>query len=441
MPEYQRYSRNIWDYIKDMPYMPSREDREKLFRDEKRRNRVQLWDYFFRIKPEDVGKPQRDEIISIKRRIREDIAECEAKDARLVARINELEEQARRKAGRRLIIGAIIIFYFIFLIYKIPDLQMLLFQKQYIGSIVITGGIIMFFLLLVVVSISYIVGPEKTEIRILASTIVRAKQELLKKNSEAKQRIYALKKEVSRLRRQIPAPLSGERVREWLDEDLTALWHKAVREVALDRELVDIEGDTPGQKADNPIPILGPGELQSSIPEQFSVEINPDLNKHLTIKRSYPFFVDFFKKYDVLYGVYFIEYIIVAKDLLITYSFYYDFITGKISSEHITEQYYKDVVSLSIERDFRTLFVNTSNAIEKFYIEDAPTFTLSLSSGERHQVTFVNENYFFEIREELGIKPDEVPMVHWIKDSQRVANNSIKALRYHLRQHKQLNES
>jgi len=35
VPDYKRYSRDIWDYIKDLPYMPSRADREKLFLDEK----------------------------------------------------------------------------------------------------------------------------------------------------------------------------------------------------------------------------------------------------------------------------------------------------------------------------------------------------------------------------------------------------------------------
>ena len=66
MTEYTIYPRDIWDYIIDLPYMPSKEDREKLFRNLETRDRIQLWDYFFRIRPEDVGIPQQNEISIIR---------------------------------------------------------------------------------------------------------------------------------------------------------------------------------------------------------------------------------------------------------------------------------------------------------------------------------------------------------------------------------------
>ena len=76
MPEYRKYPRDLWDYIEGLPYMPSRADREKFFRNEEKRERIKLWDYFFRIKPEDVGKPQREEISFLIKEIRESVEKC-----------------------------------------------------------------------------------------------------------------------------------------------------------------------------------------------------------------------------------------------------------------------------------------------------------------------------------------------------------------------------
>lgn len=50
MADYAIYSSDLWDYLQDMPYMPSRQDRDELIHagDYKR---VQIWDYFFSNKP------------------------------------------------------------------------------------------------------------------------------------------------------------------------------------------------------------------------------------------------------------------------------------------------------------------------------------------------------------------------------------------------------
>ena len=91
MPEYKRYPRDLWDYIKDLPYMPSRTDREKFYWDESKRERLKLWDYFFRIRPEDVGKPQREEISSIIKEIRESVEKCEQRETEILESITELK--------------------------------------------------------------------------------------------------------------------------------------------------------------------------------------------------------------------------------------------------------------------------------------------------------------------------------------------------------------
>ena len=92
MTDYTKYSRDIWDYIDELPYMPSRTDRERLFLDESKRKRVKLWDYFFRIKPEDVGRPQQKEILSIRTQLDKDIEEHINRVQEINIRIEELKK-------------------------------------------------------------------------------------------------------------------------------------------------------------------------------------------------------------------------------------------------------------------------------------------------------------------------------------------------------------
>jgi hypothetical protein len=121
--------------------------------------------------------------------------------------------------------------------------------------------------------------------------------------------------------------------------------------------------------------------------------------------------------------------------MLATYGFFFDFITGKTVAEKITEQYYKDVVAILTIKEYREISVGVETD-EKIHINDAPTFTLSLASGEQRTVTFVNANYFLGIRDKLNISETEIRDIYWVRDSEVIAENAIRALRYHLRQHK-----
>jgi hypothetical protein len=253
-------------------------------------------------------------------------------------------------------------------------------------------------------------------------------------------RIRVLDEAIDTLKLQLPEPPYDYVVREWLTQDFRELWKKAIEKTGLGSDrLVEIRAiDSQGNpvKADNPIGVLGPGELQhpERIPLSFTKNINPDLNKHLTARRAFhvPEYQD---KWEVLYGIYYAEYILIADDMMATYGLFFDFITKSISSEQITEQYYKDVVAISISNEFRTLNLGVDSQ-DVIYIEDAPTLTLSLASSEHRTVTFVNENYFMKIKEKINISEDNVSKIYWIQDSQKIADNAIKALRAHLRKHK-----
>ena len=109
--------------------------------------------------------------------------------------------------------------------------------------------------------------------------------------------------------------------------------------------------------------------------------------------------------------------------------------TQKIYAKRITEQFYTDIVSISIMQEFRELTLETSSDKITF-IEDAPTFTMALSSGEKRKVTFVSDNYFLAIQENLNIVDANVSESIWMSNAQELTDNTIKALRKNLRKHK-----
>lgn len=434
MPEYKRYPRDIWDYIKDLPYMPSRADRERLFRNENKRERIKLWDYFFRIKPEDVGKPQREEISSIIKEIRESIKKCKQREKEILEKIIELERKALIKAIKKLVWGSIVLASVLFLINRISTETISTRDKYIYSAIFFLSWLI---ILVAFMGIGYFAGEEKKESRWLALRLKEFKKAHFEKINEARNRISALKKEIARLRRQVPEPLSGEDARKWLNREFQKLWDYAKTEVALVRDIIKIQGEQPDTEIKNPLSVLGPGELQEKIPRQFLATTNADLNKHLGAKQAYQLAPEYGARYDILYGVYFLEYIVVATDMLVTHSFFYDFIVDKVTSEYTTEQYYTDVVALAIENEDRKLTIeNGIGELMSTYVEDSPTFTLSLKSGEIHKVSFVNQDYFVKVREKLDITLDDVDNIYWIGQARRNSDNVIKALRHYIRQHK-----
>ena len=128
--------------------------------------------------------------------------------------------------------------------------------------------------------------------------------------------------------------------------------------------------------------------------------------------------------------------------MLATYGLFYDFITGKSHAVETTEQYYKDVVSIIVTNEFRWIEKNENeqSGNRALYVEDAPTFILSLASGENRKVTFVNEKYFLEIKDKIDIQEENISKIFLIGASQTYANNAIKAIRQRLRLHKALDK-
>lgn len=418
--------------------MPSRVDRERLFLNEKTRERVKLWDYFFRVKPEDIGRPQREEIRFLIEEIRTIIKGCKQREEDVLRRTQELRRSALEKAIKRLVWGIVVFIMVMFVSNRIFVLETISIRDKYIYGIVVSFCWLV--ILVILISIGYLVGGERREIRWLALALQEFKTLNSKKIAETKKRIYALKKGIARLRRQIPKPLTGEEARKWLNGEFQKLWDYTKVEVALVRDIINIQSENPSEKSKEPLSVLGPGELQEKIPRQFLADVNENLHKHLGAKQAYQLNPENYgDRYDVLYGVYFLEYIVVGADMLVTHSFFYDFIEDKVTSEYTTEQYYTDVVALAIEKEVRKLTIlDNTGKPASVYIEDSPAFTLSLKSGEKHQVSFVNQDYFIKVREKLEISLDDVGKIYWINQARTVADNVIKALRSYIRKHKTL---
>jgi len=430
MSEYKEYSKDIWDYLGDMPYMPSRADRDRLDS-----ARTQIWDYFFRIKPADVGMPQKEEIKEIEQNTLEEISKYTQRQKEIKDSIEENKRILFWKRVKNFLYGvgcfAVAIVIYRFVISNKFNLDWVIGCT----SPFLVCGVILWF------AISIIGWAEKREIRDLKrrSALLHDLHNI--KIKESVERKNFLKSEIKELKKQIPSYPRDADVYKWFLEHLeTVIENSKTVTGLLGDNLIDIESE-------NPIPVFGPGELQD--PERFpptfteinaTDDINFDIKKHLTARRA---FVLPDGKIDVLYGIYYLECILIAKDMLATYGLFYDFITDKSHAIETTEQYYKDVVSIIITNEFRWIekTEDAQGGDRGLYIEDAPTFILSLASGENRAVTFVNEKYFLEIKDKIDLHEENISRIFLIGASRTYADNAIRAIRQRLRLHKALDSN
>lgn len=384
------FSNDIWDYIGDMPYLPSRRDRDELrdqaMKNPKQEKRLQIWDYFFHIRPSDVGKPQLQEIEALTR----------DKDRRVAA----LRAKARQQMN---IAGAVFV---IATVAAVLAYRFDLPQVEY-GSVA--------FLLLGLLGAGVIWQGSRKEIA----------QALRNWNEQ----MTTLQKQIVYLQRQIPEPVTVDQMHRWLEEDVAWLTHHALEQTGLENKREMLDDQTP-----NPICIIGPGYLQRGkvIPELLLDPREVDRNKHLAASK-----LDFLSngRFVDLYGVYYVEFIIVADDVLGSYGCFWDFISGKIYNEHTAELYYGDVVALSTRQQFRRVDLS----FFKMILENAPTFSLVLSSGDSIQVTYASGEYIKNWYQRLIVSPDSefaFDLKNWVGNPEVVADKAVKALRKQLRRHK-----
>jgi hypothetical protein len=414
------YSQDIWDYLDDMPYVPSRADRDALVEaaraDPDKEKRVRTWDYFFRIRPEDVGKPQQQEIAQLERQRHETVSSHDKERQRLEREIATFE--SKRKARRTMrVIGVILgipgLIWFLSVMGDALDENL----GAYCGgaSLLMLGG------LFLLIGLATRAGRTVEELKSKLASLNKQFDATLARIDDG---LAKLRAQIAELKEQIPAPPSDDEIHQWLQEDIAWLTEEASERSGLVARLISLK-DAP-----NPLCILGPAELQESerIPLPFTKD--PDREKHLKARRFATLPNGTFEDF---YGVYNLEFILVAEDMLGTYGCFFDFITGRVTGERTSEQYYHDVVAISTRREYREVEIG-GTAVP---IEDAPTFSMSLSSGERRQVTFASQSYFEGIRKQMGeaALPQFEPQ-RWARNPETAAENAIKALRARLRVHK-----
>ncbi|NJN95104.1 MAG: hypothetical protein HC875_13865 [Anaerolineales bacterium] len=459
------YSTDIWDYLIDMPYLPSRQDRDRLVKEAEsnlsNKKRIQLWDYFFRIKPDDVGKPQKREIAkleekieSARHRVYERKNELEGERSWLTKELgrvqDELEDEennAEKRVVARLtgsnnrtrIFGIILAMLGgFFLIVPLcaallglsgESLGIVFACFYIIGLPIVGGGAWILFesykpsdkkikreVAIFIKNLHQKLDPRIDElaknIQQISSQIDTAQTELDSNYPSYAHRIEFLKSQIADLIAQIPAPPSDEDVDNWLREDIKSLAQTATSRSGLRDRLVKLKD------AENPFCIRGPAELQAKelIPRPYW-DKKSDRNKHLRA-RHYTIMPD--STFADFYGVYNFEFILLADNVLATYGTIFDFITGHTSGERVTSQDYANVVAVKAFKTYREIETDEG---EKLFMENVPSLSLSLTNADKIDITFPDEDYFKQTNAKA------FSSARWRFDPRTAAENAIKYVR------------
>lgn len=502
------YPENIWDYIEQYPddlgYIPTPRDRSQLLELEDREKRTTIWDYFFQINPDDLGKSQKREIEKLEKQKQEKIYAYD----QLQEFTKKLNSSGPQIQPIHIVIGGLLIGGYL-VISRLID-----YFRGFNSFIGIIAPLIYcsFPLILIGLGILYSYrywGKQSTHreikkyLRTLQTTkesinTQRLKDVLGNLDNEIKQigeqtklhletieaRLDYLRSSIVHLKDQVPIPPNYEIIQTWLDEDLKRLEQTSLENTEMENRLPEIIiQDTTGDelKVSNPIAFISPGELQD--PERIPPPYRPPQNTLLhklgnsdqlkTLTNDNSMISSFFGSqvthrlqpkptpdkakhllarkvssreghYNILYGVYYVEYLLIGESMMALHGFFFDFITGKLTGEKITEQYYQDVVAIEQSKEYRTIPLRY-DSINTLDIEDTPALSLTLGSGDRRVITFVNEDYLTGIMKELNrqegsLYKSTTDSLHYITESVNEAKQNaiaaIKVLREHLRQHK-----
>jgi hypothetical protein len=434
--QYQKYPPSIWDYLVDMPYMPSSKDRDDLVSNMKseshQEKRIRLWDYFFRIDPNDVGKPQKDEIAKLEQEMRNAQKNYEIQQKAREKEIHSLwnlqnrtkmeiercgvslettirqkisDERSRRNTKGLILLG----------VGSVPVILALLFGGATQSGLALTiglffGGAIGFipgaigvFLLLPLLEnaerkAASLIEAERAKylpklyeqnaaydarISEIQETVRLAIEALNHGTKQRQDRINWLKNEIAKLIKQIPQPPTDAEVEAWFLEDIEAL-----RKQAIDQsELQGRFGEQTIFRADNTICIHCPAELRMDAIAPPFKDPRHDRNKHLTA-RKVTFKPD--GKLIDLYGVYKFDFILIADEVFRIYTVVWDFIAGNQSGESSYETGYLKITSIGTSKEYKKIALNENTEVE---LENSPSLRLIFENGHSHVIAFPDPEY------------------------------------------------
>jgi hypothetical protein len=436
---------SIWDYLGDMPYMPSKRDRErieKLADERDQKQRVQIWDYFFRPRPEDVGKPVFEELTELQTLA----ATREAEGAQLLQQSNDsfssFEEGWRkerdaveaqiyeihantnareRRGGWKSVITGIFLsegsvyaairFYIAYLDASysksaLSCLSWILFLAAFPAFL---AGVVFFFAgrrRLMPGKIQALINLRQKNIQDAWSHRSLALQNAMdaewKRVNYAKEmleclvphiglRIAYLEQMLRDLRGQIPTVPTADQVQEWIladQKELEEYGHKLLANMG-DMASVRTIGT-------NALLISGPAEIQATdlIPPTYR-GTDPDRAKYLHARK-------FGKIADGRtvrhYGVSYIELLYIGDTMLGRYSVLFDWIRGDKIRESAPQHHYADVVMLEMKQEYRKILgVDDEGQPLEVELESEPSMTLTLKGGPPVTITVPSNEYFEKV--------------------------------------------
>jgi len=237
---------------------------------------------------------------------------------------------------------------------------------------------------------------------------------------------------------------TGQQVLQWLQQDLDNLKQQILSRTALEPYLVNVRvnlnpelSDRAGMHLGNPMILCLPAEIQTDrIPERLK---QPIQWKHVKAKK----FVQQGRYLQLINGVYYLEALLIGTDMLGTYGCFFDFIEGVQITEKFSEQYYSDVISMGWAAEALQLSLSSEQSGEKVIsLDRVPTFTLSLSSGEKMEFSIATQDYarqVFSMLSESGARGEELSADDsflTVDQASVYLDTILRALRAQLRRHK-----
>jgi hypothetical protein len=453
------YSDDIWDYLSDVRYMPTRIDRDALVEQAQESpndlKRIQIWNYFFRFNPEDVGIPLQKEKQDLVLKMKDAHIEDEQSSTKLEelkadfeSKKNNAEhlilEQHKSKSSNNRIIGILtgviaapffilpIVLTWIGIMYNIRNgipitlssIQNLLSNNACCLPIgLILAGVSAWQLYSSKTPskerLKYEVDKFLTDEEVKVSKMTEEYSTSLQNNKalypEYQKRIEFLENKIGGLKKQLPTPPSDEQVETWLKEEINSLSQAAILDSGLQDRLITL------LNAKNPFITYSPAEIQDekNLRDVFLTQSHWDKTsdrfKHFHAKRFTTMpdgtFADF-------HGIYSVRLLMFAENEWSSYETVYNFIRGKSTGKKTTRYDYINVVAIKTLRTVRTIQSAEGQDIE---VENIPSLSVSLTNQEQVNISFPDEGYFRQY--ESGKNFSEAK---WRYNPQLAAENAVK---------------